>query len=177
MERLLADPQRMTVQGTGGNVKVSAELLVVGDLSAEHAIELEKGFAAVVESLDIRQLPRRRTLGDIAWIALLAVPLKPFIEQFATDAATDSYKKLKALLGKVWHVGQNPVDARRSIVLQDNSTGVQIVLEPDLPDAAYEELLNFDLAAVKRGPVHFDRHRGEWRSVLDEAMTKEPPQA
>jgi hypothetical protein len=55
------------------------------------------------------------------------------------------------------------------LILQDKTTGVQVVLEPDLPDEAFEQLLVFDLAAIRRGPLHYDQRRRQWRSELDEA--------
>lgn len=62
------------------------------------------------------------------------------------------------------------------LVLQDTVTGVQVVLEPDLPADSYRQLLSFDLATVRRGPLHYDLHRRRWRSELDETpSTTNPP--
>ena len=55
------------------------------------------------------------------------------------------------------------------LILQDKTTGVQVVLEPGLPDEAFEQLLVFDLAAIRRGPLHYDQRRRQWRAELDEA--------
>ncbi|MEU7811078.1 hypothetical protein [Pseudonocardia sp. NPDC049154] len=54
-------------------------------------------------------------------------------------------------------------------MLQDATTGARIVLEPDLPAHAYEQLLAYDLSSVRRGPLHYDRYSSWWRSELDEA--------
>jgi len=42
------------------------------------------------------------------------------------------------------------------------------VLEADLPPDAYAALLSLDLSNFYKGPLHYDRHRGAWRSELDE---------
>jgi hypothetical protein len=54
------------------------------------------------------------------------------------------------------------------LVLQDTATRLQIVLEPDLAADAYEALLSLDLSKFQKGPLHYDRYRGRWRSELDE---------
>jgi hypothetical protein len=115
-------------------------------------------------------------LGDIAWLAILAVPLKPFYEQLAKDVAVDAHQRLKALTGKILHRrDENTTSSPRVLVLQDDTSGVKIVLEPDLPDEAFEQLLAFDLTTVRRGPLHYDRHRRQWRSELDEAGASSRP--
>ena len=139
----------------------------VGSLAAE----LIQSFTAVGLVADLREVPPRRSLGDIAWLALVAVPLKPFYEQLAKDFAADAHRRLKTLTGKVLHRAEKPTRSPRLLVLQDNTSGVQVVIEPDLPDEAFEQLLTFDLATIRRGPLHYDRHRRRWRSELDEADT------
>ena len=119
-------------------------------------------------------MPPRRSLGDIAWFALVAVPLKPFYEQLAKDFATDAHCRLKTLTGKILGRTEKPTGSPQVLVLQDSTTGVQVVLEPDLPDEAFEQLLVFDLAAIRRGPLHYDRHRRQWRSELNEVNTASP---
>ena len=71
-------------------------------------------------------------------------------------------------------MAEKPTSSPQVLVLQDSTTGVQVVLEPDLPDEAFEQLLTFDLATIRRGPLHYDRHCRRWRSELDEADTAVP---
>lgn len=47
-----------------------------------------------------------------------------------------------------------------------------MVLEADLPDAAYQELVGLDLARFQLGPLHYDRQQRRWRSELDEARAR-----
>jgi len=61
------------------------------------------------------------------------------------------------------------------LVLQDTTTRLQVVLEADLPVEAYRQLISLDLAAIRHGPLHYDRQRSEWRSELDEWQHRVPP--
>jgi len=158
-------------------VALSADILVVGRLSPDEAVDLAQSFATVGLSPDLREVPPRRSLGDIAWLALIAVPLKPFYEQLAKDFATDAHRRLKALTMKLLHREAVPSSAPQVLVLQDSRTGIAVVIEPDLPDVAFEQLLTFNLSGIRRGPVHYDRHRRRWRSELDEAAASSPGEA
>ncbi len=157
---------------------VSAEVLVVGELSPEEAAELIDDFDAMGLTIDLREVPPRRSIGDIAWLALIAVPAKPFFEQLAKNSGDDAYRRLKTLVGKVGtalHRGETPSVTPKVLVLQDSTTGVQVILESDLPDEAHQQLLAFDLHTIRRGPLHYDRHNRRWRSELDEAESTPQP--
>ena len=157
-----------------------ADVLFAGKLSAEEAAQLAQEFEAVGLTADLREVSPRRSLGEIAWLVLAAVPLKPFFDQLAKDSAADAYQRLQSLVGKIFH-GREPqaTESPRVLLLQDSTTGVQVVLEPDLPAEAHHQLLTFDLATIHRGPLHYDRYRHRWRSELDEAdrSTSPPPPA
>lgn len=147
-----------------------ADVLVADQISDDDAAQLVLEFEMVGLIAELREVPSRRSLADIAWLILAAVPLKPFFDQLAKESATDAYRRLKTLADKVSRHRPQPSDERpKVLLLQDNTTGVQVVLEPDLPDKAYEQLLAFDLSTIRRGPLHYDRHRRRWRSELDEA--------
>jgi hypothetical protein len=159
-------------------VPLPAEVLIAGRLSADDVAELAHEFETVGLTAELRQVSPRRAVGDIAWLVLAAVPLKPFLDQLAKDFASDAYRRLKTLVGKVIHRGPPQAsDSANVLLLQDSATGVQVVLEPDLPEEAYRQLLIFDLATLRRGPLHYDRHRRRWRSELDEADAASPAPA
>jgi hypothetical protein len=63
------------------------------------------------------------------------------------------------------------------LALQDTVSGVQVVLEPDLPAESYRQLLTFDLSTVRHGPLHYGLHRLRWRSELDEERSTVIPPA
>ncbi len=106
------------------------------------------------------------------------MPAKPFFEQLAKTFADDAYRRLKTLVGKVGtvlHRDKTFTGAPKILVLQDSTTGVQVILESDLPDEAHQQLLSSDLSTIRRGPLHYDRHNQRWRSELDEAKTTPQP--
>jgi hypothetical protein len=157
---------------------LTADILVAEPLSDHERHTLAQEFQTIGLTPELREVPPRRSLGDIAWLVLAAVPLKPFFDQLAKDFATDAYKRLQMLAARVFRQDRpqpQPGEPPRVLLLQDSATGIQIVLEPDLPEQAYQQLLAFDLAALRRGPLHYDRHRRQWRSELDEAEPASPP--
>jgi hypothetical protein len=155
---------------------LSTDVLVVGTLSTEDADRLGQAFGDVGLAAELRQVPPRRSVGDFAWMLLAVLPLRPFFDQLVHDVAADAYKALKRLVGTVVRRGDQAAELPELVVLQDASTGIQVVLESDLPDEAYEQLFTLDLGTFRRGPVHFDRHRRVWRSELDEADKAVSPQ-
>jgi hypothetical protein len=159
-------------------VPVCASVLVASDLSDEAAAQLIEDFQSVRVTAELRQVSPRRGLGEIAWLALAVVPLKPFFDQLTKDFADDAYQRLKTVIATVFRLHPPPPGPPRVILLQDSATGIQVVFEPDLPARAYQQLLSFDFAALCRGPLHYDQHRHQWRSELDEAdNASSPPHA
>ena len=157
-------------------MSIAADVLFAGELSTHEATQLVQEFETVGLTAELREVPPRRALGDIAWLVLAAVPLKPFFDQLAKDSAADAYQRLKTFVDKVSRrSNRQAVEPPKVLLLQDSTTGVQVVLEPDLPAEAYPQLLSFDLASIHRGPLHYDRHHRQWRSELDEADRTSSP--
>lgn len=148
---------------------VCASVLVASDLSDQAAAQLIEDFESIGVTAELRQVPPRRALGEIAWLALAVVPLKPFFDQLIKDFADNAYQHLKTFTIKLFRLHPPPTGPPTVLLLQDSTTGLQVVLEPDLPAQAYQELLTFDFAALRRGPLHYDQHHRRWRSELDEA--------
>jgi hypothetical protein len=88
--------------------------------------------------------------------------------------AEDAYQGLKRAVGRLLSRDQDQPAAEpsRPIVLQDTTSGLRVVLEADLPDAAYQQLVALDLAQFQLGPLHYDRQQRRWRSELDEARAR-----
>jgi hypothetical protein len=82
---------------------------------------------------------------------------------------------LKSAIGRLLGRDQEQPAAEqlRPLVLQDTASGLQVVLEADLPDAAYQQLVGLDLAKFQLGPLHYDRQQRRWRSELDEARGRQ----
>jgi hypothetical protein len=150
-------------------------VLVAGPLSSAGSWELVRVFEQVGVAAVVREVPPRRGWRDLAWLALIAVPLKPFYEELAKNAAGDVYRRLKSVTTTVLLRVRGEAPSRTDtpdssvLVLQDTETGVQVVIEADLPDESYRQLVTLDLSGFRHGPVHYDRHQCRWRSELDEA--------
>lgn len=141
---------------------------VTADVSPEDVDQFLHNVRVIGLDPTLKAVPTRRGVSDLAWLVLLALPMKPFFEVLVQRFASDAYSQLKGLVGKVLHRQREPQDGGRALVLQDNTTGLQVVLESDLPLEAYQQLFLVNLSSIRRGPLHYDRSRREWRAELDE---------
>jgi hypothetical protein len=116
-----------------------------------------------------RVVPPRRGVAELNWLVLVSLPLQAFLGSVGTKFADDAYRGLKTLLGRLVHQDRPAPGGQRPMVLRDDATGLELVLEPDLPDEGYRQLFDLDLQQFEVGPVHYDRHQGRWRSERDEA--------
>ncbi|MEU6822540.1 hypothetical protein ABZ921_18090 [Streptomyces atriruber] len=154
-----------------------AELLLDREVPEELRRELVAAFGGLgAPPVRVRQTVEHRGAADIPWIVLVSLPLQAFLSGLGAEAVKDAYGAFKGVVRKTARPASPepgaPDEARtaRPIVLQDAATGLDIVLEPDLPAEAYERLTVLDLTEFAVGPVHYDRDRSRWRSVLDEAV-------
>lgn len=110
----------------------------------------------------------------IEWLVLAALPLQAFLQNLGTLTSEDAYIAFKSLIAQLPHHKPRPHPEEqeiRPIVLQDTSSGLQIVIESDLPEIAYRQLQQLNLAQFNSGPIHFDRNLGCWRADGGEAAT------
>ncbi|MEU6992690.1 hypothetical protein ABZ953_18800 [Streptomyces sp. NPDC046465] len=147
-----------------------AELL----LDREVPEDLRRELVAAFDGLGAAPVRVRRTLdhrgaADIQWIVLVSLPLQSFLSGLGAEAVKDAYDTFKGVVRRTARPAAPTAGPARPIVLQDAATGLDVVLEPDLPAEAYALLAALDLAEFTVGPLHFDRAQGRWRSVLDEA--------
>ncbi|WP_405662407.1 hypothetical protein [Streptomyces sp. RK9] len=148
-----------------------AELLL--DQEAPEA--LGQDLAATLDGLGVRTARVRRAVdhrgvGDLPWLALVSLPLQAFLGGLGAEAVRDAYASFKDVVRRAAGRGAaGDGGAPRPLVLQDDRSGLSVVLEPDLPAEAYEQLLGLDLTKFRVGPLHYDRRLGRWRSELDEA--------
>ncbi|MEU7580288.1 hypothetical protein AB0B50_22130 [Streptomyces sp. NPDC041068] len=153
-----------------------AELLLDREVPEELRQELVAAFAGLgFPPARVRRVLDHRGAADIPWIALASLPLQAFLSGLGAEAVRDAYEQFKGVVRRTARPASPAPgtlgEAReaRPIVLQDAATGLDIVLEPDLPAEAYEKLTALDLTRFEVGPLHYDRAQGRWRSVLDEA--------
>ena len=132
-------------------------------------------LASCGASTQVEPVPvHRGESAALTWIVLAVLPLQAFLAALGSKLADDGYAQVRALVkrlaGRRQQVDSQPGDRRPApLVLMDRGTGLQIVLEADLPAAAYRQLTTLDLSQYRIGPLHYDLARGRWRAELDEA--------
>lgn len=107
-------------------------------------------------SVVVRGVEYRRT--DLSWLALVALPLTGFLQTFGEEAAKGLLDAVRTMTKRA----SRPADAPDAVALRDTATTTLIVLEPDLPAAAYDELRLIDAAAAYAAPLRFNRSTGRW---------------
>lgn len=147
---------------------LAAEVLLVAEVSIEEEQAIVEAFRALGVATRTRMVPTRRGLEQVQWLVLATLPLHALLSGLGSAAAQDLAQGLKHLVGRVLGNARTTATTPQVFVLQDAATQVQVVLEADLPTAAYQSLVALDLSAFREGPVHYDRQRGRWRSELDE---------
>jgi hypothetical protein len=148
---------------------LEADVLLDAEVPVDQERRLVHTFGLLGVTARTRIVPSRRGVGELNWLILVSLPLQTFLGSVGTKFAEDAYQGLKGLVGRLVHRDPPTPGDQRPMVLRDMATGLQVVLEPDLPDEGYRQLFGLDLSQFQLGPVHYDRHRGRWRSERDEA--------
>lgn len=155
---------------------MTAEVFLDGTVTDADTGPLLDVFSAAGITVQVRTMPSLRDTGTLGWLVLAALPLQAFLSAVGTKTAEDSYAKLRAAVRRLaGHraTGELSADRPPLLVLQDSGTGLQIILEPDLPADAYRQLTELDLTRFRIGPLHYDRRLRRWRSELDEASARD----
>ncbi|MGA5564727.1 hypothetical protein ACPCUV_26660 [Streptomyces platensis] len=106
--------------------------------------------------LDIIPETRGALIEAIPWLVLISLPMQSFL----SSAGEDAYQALRNAVRDLFRA---TVQARNSAILEDDSSGIQVILESDLPDDAYQQLRDLDLRQFSVGPLIYDRNRHCWR--------------
>jgi hypothetical protein len=144
---------------------IAADVLLRSVVSAADERDVMEAFSAIGVAATIRFAPTRRRLDGVEWLVLAALPLQAFLSGLGSKLAEDVHGGLKNAVGRILHCRSEPARHQPTLVLQDTASGVQIVLEPELPIQAYKCLLQLDLPAFRHGSLHYDRDSGAWQSV------------
>jgi hypothetical protein len=147
-----------------------ADIFVDPLVMPEQEEPLLQALTALGVSARTRVVPPRRGADQLQWLILAALPLQAFLSTIGAKLAEDSYRGLQNAIRALLHRDKTP--ASRPLVLQDTATGLQIVLDRDLTDNGYQQLVDLDLSQFRLGPVRYDRNQGRWRSELDEAQSR-----
>ena len=153
----MTDPDRLT-----------AEILVAAEVPAEQEQAVIKEFGALGVAVHGRVVPAHRGSVDVQWLLLATLPLQAFLSTLGASSANGATQALKRLVGRLHGSQPEGAPAPRPLILQDAASRLQIVLEAGLPTEAYDSLVSLDLSKFRHGPLHYDQHRGAWRSELDE---------
>jgi hypothetical protein len=145
------------------SASIAADVLVRPGMSTADEYDVVEAFATIGVAATTRLAPTQRTLNGAEWLVLAALPLQAFLSGLGSKLADDVYHGLKDVVGRILRQS-NPGRRERALVLQDTATGLQVVLEPDLPTEAYRRLVELDLSAFRHGPVRYDRSRNAWQS-------------
>jgi hypothetical protein len=145
------------------SASIAADVLVRTGMSTADEYDVVEALATIGVAATTRLAPTQRTLNGTEWLVLAALPLQTFLSGLGSKLADDVYHGLKDVVGRILR-RSNPGRRERALVLQDTATGLQVVLEPDLPTEAYRRLVELDLSAFRHGPVRYDRSRNAWQS-------------
>ncbi|GHG50359.1 hypothetical protein [Streptomyces griseocarneus] len=101
-----------------------------------------------------------RTRGGLVeavpWLVLISLPLQSFL----SNAGEDAYQALKKA---VRDLIKPKIDAENSAILEDGLSGIQVILESDLPESAYQQLRELDFRQFSSGSLRYDRNKHLWR--------------
>jgi hypothetical protein len=146
-----------------------ADVLVDAEVPQQQERLLVEALAQLGVTARTRVVAPRRGVGELGWLVLASLPLQAFLASLGTSVADETYRGLRSVVGRLLHRDPPAPGGQRPMVLRDETSGLQVVLEADLPDEAFRRLVGLDLSQFRLGPVHYDRHQGRWRSELDEA--------
>lgn len=180
-ERPVRHRRRLLTGGTAGRDNervaqpplITTELLFSRLLPADDEPDVIAFFGQFGTISDHRRVLGHR--GDaIEWLVLAALPLQAFLQNIGALTSADAYVALKSLIDRLLgRARRNHSEVQKvpRIILQDANSGLQVMLESDLPEIAYRQLHQLNLAQFSSGPIHFDRGLGCWRADREEAAT------
>ena len=151
---------------------LAADVLLTAEVPLEQEQAIVEAFGALGVAARARTVPTRRGAGELQWLVLATLPLHAFLSALGSTLAQEASQGVKRLVGQLLGARRVTASPPPVLVLQDAATRLQVVLEADLPTDAYPALLSLDLSAFQKGPLHYDRHAGRWRSELDEAQRR-----
>jgi len=155
--------------------RLTAQILVATEVPPEQEQAIIEAFSALGVVVHTRIVPTRRGAGELPWLLLAMLPFQAFLSTLGSTFANEATQALKRMVGRTHEAQRRTAPPRPVLVLQDAATQLQVVLEAGLPGGAYDALLSLDLSNFHKGPLHYDRHRGAWRSELDEWHHKDSP--
>ncbi|GGX88575.1 hypothetical protein [Streptomyces hiroshimensis] len=105
----------------------------------------------------------------LTWLVLVVLPLSGFLQNVGQLLAQDACTALKRILGGALRRTPGEPPARhRPLLLEDVDSAARILVEADLPVAAYQQLLELDLQPWTGRTLSYDRERHCWSGSAGE---------
>ncbi len=107
----------------------------------------------------------------VAWLVSILVSPAPalltiFGAAVAKHLADDTYEASRRFVIRLWQSRKAHAGPSGAVVLRDDQLEIEILLEEDLPQEAYQELERLDRGALKPGDwVRYDAAEGKWRPL------------
>ncbi|MGK5733659.1 hypothetical protein [Streptomyces sp. URMC 124] len=104
----------------------------------------------------------------LTWLVLVVLPLSGFLQNVGQLLAQDACTALKRILGGALRRSPGgPPAPPRPLLLEDALSATRILVEADLPVAAYRQLLEMDLRACPGRTLSYDREHDRWSGSAD----------
>ena len=131
------------------------EVMVNQALDAEDLQAISADLRSLWSGALVGRVPAVRSEG-ISWLALAALPLSGFLTTLGTSLAKDAHEAVRDRVQRILRRGHQ-AGVPGALVLEDRATGTRVVLEEDLPMAAYRALHDVELAGLAEGStLRFD---------------------
>ncbi|MET9830928.1 hypothetical protein ABZ078_16770 [Streptomyces sp. NPDC006385] len=152
------------------------ELFVDDEVTADDRQLLSDAVGGLGVTVRPKPTPALRGADTVTWVVLALLPLQAVLTSLGTKAGEDAWARLRKTVASIaarrgttaQEPGPPTGTSATPLVLQDTTTGIRILMEPDLPDGAYAALRELDLSRFQYGPLHYDREAQRWRSIADE---------
>jgi hypothetical protein len=147
-------------------------------MDAEATLEEKRAVAEVLREFrcepgDIAAL-HRRSIGDLPWQVMVETALRPLFDGFVGAFGGGAAVALMSFVKKIFKSrGQSGRDG--GMVLIDKSTHIHVVVSAELPEEAYQRLLDLDLASVEgeSGQLRYNQNSGEWEDAVVTLMRQQ----
>ncbi len=117
----------------------------------------ELGKAGISTRMVCRQPDR--SVGEIALLVLLAIPLRTFLEAFGTSLGESAGTAVRSIVNKVVRGGGD----NQCIVIRDSELGIDLIFAENLPAEAYDQLIRSNF--LHSGLFCYDQDRKAWVAV------------
>jgi hypothetical protein len=143
------------------------EVILESEATDADRAAVAEAFASVGITAQVEGAYARRSAQVLPWLIEIERDLKYLVDALilggVAAAGADGWKALRELVGRLYK-------ARRgegNVVVRDPDTNTEIPFEPDLPDEAYQRLLEIESPrAPQSGILRWDRERRQWVDPL-----------